>query len=572
MKPAPARKLALFAAGMILCMLTATAQDTGEKSAIRFNGSMTITGDVYDFSSTPAGAELPRRPVNLWRLMFTPSITIGDVITLPFNIMLSSRETNTTTQSLSAPTLSQFLQNPMNNIGMMSFAPRIGWAQASLGSHVPDYSEFSTGDEQIFGAGIELKPGKLRFAANGGTSQRAIEPDSAKGIVGAYARRMYSTKLGYGNEESGFVDFNIVRAKDDATSISKHPLTIYPQEGLVLTTNFQFGLGEKTKLTGEIGGSAYTRDMDADLASTSSPVPESIYKHRISTSTDYAGALALNYSEKAWGFKLGSKYIGAGYFSLAFPYMQPDRLDFLAAPYAKLFQNALTMNGSIGYRTNNLSKTKGSTSSQIIGSFNALAMLSENFSFNARYANYGIRNRMAVDTLKVDMVTNSLSLSPTLVIPSSTMVNTVSLSYSIDAYNEVNTMTTQQMNNNTQSLMGMYMTSFIEVPLSTNLIATYMTNDVPNNNLKLLSVSAGGSYRFMEGKLQPSLTITYSKNSLASFTADQQWLFRLGVQWMLTNTLAFNVAATSNSYTYGSSKPNVSFRETFLETSLSMQF
>ncbi|MBL0176940.1 MAG: hypothetical protein IPP94_17055 [Ignavibacteria bacterium] len=550
----------------------AAQENTESPSAIRLSGSATLTGDVYDFSSTPSGAEQARRPVNLWRLIFNPVITIGDLVTLPFSIMVSSRETNTVTASVPSPSFIQFLQNPANNIGMLSFTPRIGWAQASLGSHVPQYSELSTGDEQIFGAGLELKPGSFRFAVNGGTSQRAIEPDSLNSVRGAYARHMYSAKIGYGKEDASFADLNIVRAKDDVSSLGTRPAGIDPQEGLVVTANYRIGLSDNTSVTGEIGGSAFTRDLGADIASVSSPVPESVYKHRISTATDYAGTLMFNYSEKAWGFKAGSKYIGAGYFSLAFPYMQPDRLDFLLAPYAKLFENTLSMNGSIGYRTNNLSETKASTSSQLIGSFTAIAMVSENISFNTRYANYGIRNRMQVDTLKIDMVTNSFSLSPSFNIPTTALINTIPLSWSLDAYNEVNTMTQREMTNNTQSYMGMYMASFIEIPLSSTLTVSYMTNDVPDAELELLSASAGLSYRLLENAVRPSLNVTWSQNSMASFTPDEQFLVRVGAEWSITPSLTFTLAATSNSYRYGTSRPDVSFRETFLETSLSMSF
>lgn len=567
--------LASVSLGILLCVGgVAVAQEGGdpEKSAVSVSGSIQLTGDVYGFSATPNGAENPRRPANLWRLLFNPVIHIGDLISLPLSFMLSSRETNTTTQSVVSPSLIQFLQNPMNNIGMLSFMPRVGWAQAALGSHVPSYSELSTGDEQIFGLGLELKPGSFRFSVNGGTSQRAIEADTANGVRGAYARRMYSAKLGYGDEDGSLVDFNVVRAKDDVSSIRTRPVGIEPQEGLVLTSNFRIGLSERSALTGEVGGSAFTRDLDADIASVSSPVPQSVYRHRVSTATDYAGNMMFHYAEKEWGLKAGGKYIGAGYFSLAFPYMQPDRLDLLLAPFAKLFANKLNMNASIGYRKNNLSNTKATTSNQLIGSFNAFAMLSDYVSFNTRFANYGIRNRMAVDTLKVDMVTNSFSLSPTFVIPSSALINTVSLSWSLDAYNEVNTMTAKTTTNNTQSMMAMYLASFTEIPMNGSVTLTYMTNNVPNNDLKLFSGSVGASYRFLDGAVQPSLAVTVSNNSLAQFTADKQLLFRIGVQWNISSAVSLSLFGTSNNYTYGSSRPGVTFRETFLETSIATVF
>ncbi|MBI5648433.1 MAG: hypothetical protein HY962_16000 [Ignavibacteriae bacterium] len=486
--------------------------------------------------------------------------------------MVNSRETNTVTGSVATPTFIQFLQNPANNLGMLSFTPRVGWAQAALGSHVPAYSELSTGDEQIFGLGLDLTPGSFRFAVNGGTAQRAIEPDSVRGVRGAYARRLYAAKIAYGEDDETHVDLNVVRAKDEIGSVKRRPDGITPQEGLVLSTNFRIILSDVSSLSGEIGGSAHTRDMDADRANVDSPVPEGVFKHRISTGTDMAGTLAYDYREKVWGVKIASKYIGAGYFSLAFPFMQPDRLDVLLAPYLKLFENRLNMNGSVGYRRNNLSDTKASTSQQLIGSFNAFAMVSSNVSVNARYANYGIRNRMQVDTLKIDMVTNSFSISPTVTIPTDVMMHTVTLSLSLDAFNEVNTLTRREATNNTRSIMGMYMAALTRIPLSGTLTVTSMTNDVPQAELKLLSVSAAASYRLFEDAVRPSLTCTWSRNSMAAFTPDEQLLVRLGAEWSIMPSVTLTLAATSNSYRYGSSRPSVSFRETFFETTLGTTF
>jgi len=560
---------------LALCaVMQVRSQDkTGiERSLLSVGGSLTLTGDVYGISATPDGAERARGPANLWRLLFNPVINIGDLASLPLNIMLSSRETNTTTTSVVAPTFIQFLQNPMNNIGMLSFTPRVGWAQASIGSHVPRYSELSTGDEQLFGLGLELKPGNFRLAVNGGTTQRAVEADTIRGVRGAYARRMYAAKVGYGNPEDSYVDLNVVRAKDDPVSITARPTETAPQEGLVVTSDFRIGLSEHASLAGEIAASAFTRDMDAAITGASSHVPQSIFKHRVSSSTDYAGTMMFTYSGKEWGFKAGGKYVGAGYFSPAFPHMQPDRMDILLAPFAKLFSNRLNMNASIGYRTNNLSKTKASTSHQLIGSFNAFSMVTENISFNARYANYGIRNRMAVDPLKLDMITNSFSLSPTFVITSSAVVNTVSLSWSLDAYNELNTMTNRETANNTQSVTAMCLAAFTELPLNGSVTLSCMTNDIPDNELMLFSGSIGASYRFFDGMVQPSISMTYSSNSLARFTGDTQWLFRLGVLCNVTSATALSLTGTSHSYSYGSARPGVSFSETHIEMSISTAF
>lgn len=555
---------------LIFPFAIASAQQDSPQ-AFRLSGGVTLTGDVYEFTSTPDGAERPRRPASLFRLIFNPTIIIGDKVTLPFNIMLSSRETNVVTPNAKNSSFLQFIQNPMNNIGFLSFSPKIDWAQAYIGTHVPMYSELSTGDEQVFGLGIDLTPGKFRFAVSAGTSQRAIEPDSVNGIRGAYARHLYAAKIGYGTEQS-FIHLNLVRAKDSPSSVVRVPEGVKPQEGLVFSTNFRVAVTDAFSVTGEAAGSAFTRDMSADDVTSDSPVPSSLFRQRVSTRTDYAGSLALEYAESLWGIKLSSRYIGAGYATLAFPYLQPDRLDFQLAPRIKLFDRMLNLSGSVGQRVNNLSNTSGATTTQFIGSANILAVFSDAFTVTARYANFGIRNNLTNDTLKLETVSNSLSLSPSYTLMTESAVHSFTASYSIDVFDDLNVISGAQSSNNTQTYMLVYATSFTTNPFSFSVTGSRMTNDLPLSKLLLYSASLSASYRFFEGALVPSLLATWSNNALGDFTADRQLLLRLSMQWNATSAIAVNLAVSRNDYRYGSSRPGVSFEESFLESSVSWRF
>src|SRR5207245_2696485 len=103
-------------------------------------------------------------------------------------------------------------------------SPKIGWAKLYLGTHTPMYSELTVGDQPIFGAGFDLTPGKFELASSAGIAQRAIDPDSAHGIKGAYRRSIYMTRIGYGNADTSFVALNVLKMSDDPNSI--HPLKI----------------------------------------------------------------------------------------------------------------------------------------------------------------------------------------------------------------------------------------------------------------------------------------------------------------------------------------------------------
>lgn len=190
----------------------------------------------------------------------------------------------------------------------------------------------------------------------------------------------------------------------------------------------------------------------------------------------------------------------------------------------------------------------------------------------ARYANFGIRNNMKNDTLKIEQVSNSLSISPTVVIPAGAADHMITLSWSLDAFNDYNVVSGATSSNNTMSLLGMYAVSLTRIPLTASFSLSRMTNDLPLGNLTIHSADLSAAYRFLDGSVLPSLTLSYTENSSAGFTKDTQWLLRAAAQWNVLANLAFTAAISSNRYTYGSSRPGVSFTETFFQTGLAMRF
>jgi len=553
--------------------LHAQSQDgTDEVPFIRFSGSAVITGDIYTMDPSHDSTIRPRRPPNLWRFILTPTITIGDYLTLPFNIMLSSRETNTITSATRGTSFLQFLQNPGNNLGFLSISPRIGWAQFHLGTHVPNYSELSSGDCQVFGVGADLRPGRYRFSLSAGSTQRPVEPDSSAGIRGSYARWMYLAKLGYGEEETSHVDLNLVRSRDDPSSIQRRIEGIQPQEGTLASVNFRLSLSDALSVLGEGGVSYFTNEMRAGEYPDPEPVLDFLQKQRISSRIDYAGALAVQMSEKDWGVKAQARYIGPGYVALGYPFHQADRLEFSLSPRLQLFESRLSIQGTVGNRVNNLSETKAETSSQFMGACNLLAAVSERFTVSAAYSNFGVRNNTTQDTLKIETVSHSFNLSPTYTIPSDAADHTVSVTYSQDTFNDFNVVSGAENSNITQSIFGLYSVTFTGFPLSLSASYNYLTNDLKPRALTLNSASVNTSYRTIDPAITTSLTLTHSSNRLTGYTSDVQWLLRIAAKWQISRMIALGLSASRNMYEYGSSKPGVSFQENLLQTSITTRF
>lgn len=533
-------------------------------------GALTLTGDIYTFQSD-SSIFRPQRPLNLWRLIFTPTIQFSEQIVLPFNIVLSSIETNETTPRTGGSSFMQFLLSPVNNIGLASFSPQIGWAKFYLGSHVPQYSNLSAGDYQIFGAGVDLRPGKFRFSSSAGIVQRAIEPDSQKGIPGTYSRWIYMTKIGYGVDEGSFMDLNIVRLRDDPASISKRPEYLRAEEGLLISTNFRAPVDEHISFTGEIGTSAFTRDMTASNINEEYALLSPFIHQRISTRVDYAGEFFVHANYPVWGVKGGVTYISPGYVALGYPYLQSDRLEFLLSPSVRLFENSLNIDASLGHRADNLLETAGTTTTQIIGSVNVFTTPIDELSISMSYSNFGVRNNQSLDTLRIQNVAQSISISPSYSIPTSDINHLISASALFDIYDEYNTITRSTNSNRTQSFSAFYSASFLSIPLSANVSLQHFKNDAAAFGTEINSITLGGSYRFPELKITPSWGVTYSNSKTASNTDLRQWDFRIVAAWRF-HPLDFSIRLQRNIVEQLRERNDIGKSETYIQTAVTFSF
>lgn len=539
-------------------------------SGIQVHGSITVTGDIYTIQ-TDTSMFRAQRPPNLWRIIFSPTVQVSETIVLPFHIVLSSVETNVTTPRTGASSFMQFLLSPVNNLGLASFSPHIGWATFHLGSHAPQYSNLSAGDYQIFGVGSDLRPGRLRLSSSAGIVQRAIEPDSATGVPGAYARWIYLAKIGYGEEERSFVDANFIRLRDDPASIRRRSESLFPEEGIALTSNFRALIDENIFLTGEIGTCAFTRNMYSSEIRQQIGFLMPFIRQRISTRADYAGELYLHTNYPDWGVKGGVTYIGPGYIALGYPYLQSDRLEFILSPRVHFFERRLNFDGSIGHRTDNLLGTTGTKTAHTIGSVNVSAVPTDALSISMAYSNFGIRNNHSVDTLRIQNVARSVSISPSYSIASPGIHHFLSASALFDAYDEYNALTQTTTANRTRSLLIAYQANFLLFPLRANVSFQHFTNDAAAFGTEITSISFGGSYRFTDSKIVPSCAVSYATSKTASAGIVPQWNFRVGSTWNVARLLV-SLLLQRNIVKHADERAGIGKTETLIQTVITLSF
>lgn len=590
--------MAILVGGSVAAL--AQEEESGDSSAsspwITVTGAASVSSDFYEHSSNPAGSQVGRRPAALHRLVFTPTINIAGVLSLPLTLMITYPETNTTTPAITAPSLAELFANPANALGLSSFSPKIGWAQLHLGSYTPQMSELSGGDLQIFGAGFDLTPGSVQVSASRGISQRAVEPNAERNIAGAYRRDMTMARIAFGNPDSMSVGLNVVYAKDDPTSIGNTITSILPsrpaeddpsviipsdtlrlraEEGAIASINTKINLGQALTFSAEGALSIFTRDQRSNLVDPVNNPLSFLLDARTSTRIDGAGSASLSMRYSTWGVTVSGLYMGAGFQPLAYPFIQTDRLDLKVSPMLNLFNGDFTLSGTIGQRVNNLSETKGEAMMQTIANGQMTVQFSDAISLSSSYSNFGMRNNRQnpLDSQRIQNVSESFSIDPMITFTAASVIHTLTASVGIDRFDDFNVVSGVESSNNTRSAMLAYTGVVEAVPLTIGANTSQVQNTLTAGVLKVQSYGVNASYRLLGGQLIPTLSITVANSTFGANPSDTQRFLRGGLRWRTTKSLTLIANYGVSSYTYGTvTTKGTGFTEQTLQLSVNTTF
>ena len=187
---------------LLLISFHAFAQDLTHFSQNKtsFSGSISTTGNYYN----AVGMEARRVP-------------FSGVITGSFNLNLKGFNMPF---SFSYSNQNKDFRQPFNQFGL---SPKYKWATLHLGYRNINFSKYVLGGHTVFGAGVELNPGKFRFGFVYGRLKRATNQavniyKPVNDTLMDFSRKMMSLKIGFGTRKS-FIDLNFLRAYDDSTSV-----------------------------------------------------------------------------------------------------------------------------------------------------------------------------------------------------------------------------------------------------------------------------------------------------------------------------------------------------------------
>jgi hypothetical protein len=588
------KQLLLFCWLLLLCpMGRLFAQQDSSKTSksksatpwFKLSGNTSLLYEYYHVDTSQIKGFRPRKPTHLARFILSPTITIKGKINLPFELMLSSQVTNFTTpaeqyrqqfnqwygvfnQIKTKQDLINYVTNPINRI---AFTPNYKGQKLYLGTHTPNYSEFTQGNVSIFGAGADVKIKKFFVNYNRGILQHAIQPDASRNVLGAYQRTMQSARIGFDFKQKHLIAFSVVTAADKKNSLDGTFKTLKPSDGTVASTDFKFTFFKKLRWESEVAVSKYTHNtnffddasvLEDSILNSIKNTFEEKFSEKLpsaanqlgtinpSTKIDFAAKTGFSYDHKFFGLGIKTLYVGPGFRPVGYPFFVSDRFELMLLPRFTLFNGRLNLNGSVGQRVNAISTkieqqgkstpkinvkgtaidlipsgVKNSATTQNLLSANLNAQLSDNLSLDFSFSNFGIDNAVLNDTLRIRNIAQGFSFTPVWTLPvGDAWIGNVICNVALDKFTDYNIVSGSINDNDSKIYSLAYQMTGKKNPLTLGLTLGHNNINsaafIINNNS--LTVTTG--YKFFKKKLHTTLNITALQNfglPTPAFTSDK---------------------------------------------------
>ncbi len=532
-----------------------------KKTPISISGTAGVTYEGYGLDRNPTGftGYQPRRPWNQVRFNFMPTIKFSKNFSLPINFNFAAFPTNFAGpfSGIKNQNIGQFLTNPMNNFGLN---PTYKWAEFQLGTQYLKYSDLSTGDIGIFGAGFSLKPGDYRIKFFTGVSQQGIDYAALPlpGTQGAYKRTHYMFSIGKEKENNYLVAFNFAKGQDKIASaiIPLLPGNPLPEEGFTTSMQINKDFKKGWYIKSEGANSIYTKD-ETQAVNPALKGFKPFIEAKMSTTSDYAAQLSFGKKSTNFDIGLGSKYIGSGFQVTGYPYLQPDRFEYTVNTRFNAWKNKSNVVASIGQRFNNVSGSTSPTAKQIIGMLNWFTQFNDKFSLNVSFNNFGFNTPgvLAPGGTSIKNVSTDAGINPTYTWTNTKMSNTLSLSYNYSNYKETlipfgGGPATNSLNN-THTVLLSYIPVYFNRKISPDFSALYFYNDASLAKITFASLSAGLAVPVAKDKVKLRGQLQYTLSKFNSFTPENNVIASCNVDYKINKKLTWTNFLTTNYYKYG---------------------
>lgn len=561
------------------CFTTAHGQSDSAKTNFSISGTMGLSYEYYGLSRKPTGwtGFTPRKPWNQLRFVFSPNMQFGKNFSLPFNFNFAMKPTNYAGPyaGITKQSFGQFITNPMNSFGLN---PKYKWAELQLGTQYLNYSNLSTGDIGVFGAGVDLRPGTYVFKFFTGLSQQGINYFNGPPTVnGAYKRKNWMMSIGKAKEGKYEAALNFVKAKDDSSSITSPPTAPKPQEGFTMSFAGKAFLKKGWYVNAEVAQSLYTKNLQ-NPEDSSKPSFKPFIEGRTSTVKDYAAEGA--FGKKGQNFDIGAKlkYIGAGFQTPGYPFMLPDRVDYTLNTRFNAVKDKnggykMNVVASVGQRINNVSNTT-LKAKQFIGTLNWFTQFNEHWNLNVSFNNFGFETPSGINPYGIKNVSNDFGLNPSVTWGNDNVIHLLSLNYNYSKYTERDVITAVITSNNTHTALMTWVPTFLKKSISPDFSLMYFYNSVPGFKLTLITFSAGVSAQAAKKKMNLRAQLQYNYSKTSSFKNNNNIIATLSDDWKISDRVTWNIYISTNHFKYGNEiiPNNASYLESNVRTGFLYRF
>ena len=485
----------------LMFALTNFSYSQVKENKIKIDGNIGLSYDGYNYYTENYSTFRPRNIEDFLRLNADANLSFGKFFSMSFGINISNQKTSYNLPNLPKENLFDYIQNPRNNIHI---DPKYKWFQAHLGSQTPNYSELTTGDIQIFGLGFEINPGKFILSANYGKSQIAIEKDVLLNIPGAYEQNIYGMRLGYGKIEGSKLVLNFIKIEDNIFSVASAPIGINPISGITFSPLIEFNISKKIKLKTETAGSIYTSNLNASPILSSENYFNTLNNYisfNSSSKVDFSHVTSIQFKSKKFSLGGEIKYIGPGFVPIGYRNIEKDIIDYKINSGFKLFKEQLDISGDFGIRTNNIKNTKLQSSQRVISNMNVLAQITKSFSVNANYNNFSFGNNETNNLIRIEMINNSISISPSYQINSENKTHQISANLAINSFEQFDVIANGFVNTDSNSYNANYMIMFKKNPLNISFSGLLLDNKSTISTLNLINFGTSIGYKFYQKRI-----------------------------------------------------------------------
>lgn len=381
--------------GIVVCLflwvssghLWAQGDGVDLKHPVKVTGGINAHTGFYTAFGAPN-----RRPPFTYALQANLNFKVLGMIDVPFTASFSQQQ-------------AAFTQ-PFNQYGI---SPKYKWITAHIGWRNMTFSDFTLAGHTFLGGGVELTPGKWKFAAMAGRLRKPIEEATAlaEGATTSYGRMGYGVMAGYENKGDA-IELFMFRARDNAQSISTPTQSpdVTPEEGLVMGARGKKRLGKKLEVEAEYAQSAVTRDIRGPLAAQEGGIAYfgPLFQQRSGSASHAAYQGKLAYKGKGFNLALKYKHIDTDYRTLGAYFFNNDLEDATLNGATSLFKQQVSLSASVGGQRNDLARIKATRNSRLIYAGNLGYAPSQAWNFSLNGSNFS-------SFLKVDqnILTDSLN-------------------------------------------------------------------------------------------------------------------------------------------------------------------